>query len=97
MKLPQDIVLTPIITEKSMNAVADRKYTFKVARDAGKIEIAKAVESLFGVTVVKVNTINMQGRFRRQGAYAGYTSQWKKAVVTLSEGSRGIEFFESMA
>ena len=80
-----------------MIAVADRKYTFKVARDAGKIEIANAVEQLFGVTVSKVNTINMQGRFRRQGINAGYTSAWKKAIVTLTENSRGIDFFESMA
>ena len=97
MKLSQDIILAPIITEKSMNAVGDRKYTFKVARDAGKIEIAHAVEQLFGVSVAKVNTINMQGRFRRQGSYTGYTSKWKKAIVTLTENSKGIEFFESMA
>jgi large subunit ribosomal protein L23 len=97
MKFPQDIIITPIITEKSMNAVADRKYTFKVARDAGKIEIAQAVEQLFGVTVAKVNTINMQGRYRRQGMNAGYTSSWKKAIVTLTPSSRGIDFFESMA
>lgn len=97
MKYPQDIVLAPIITEKSMIAVSDRKYTFKVARDAGKIEIANAVEQLFGVTVSKVNTINMQGRYRRQGVTSGYTSKWKKAIVTLTSSSRGIDFFESMA
>lgn len=96
MKFAQDIVLAPIITEKSMNAVADRKYTFKVAKGSGKIEIAKAVEELFGVDVIKVNTINMRGRFRRQGRNEGYTSSWKKAIVTLSESSKGIEFFESM-
>ncbi|MCL2539297.1 MAG: 50S ribosomal protein L23 [Oscillospiraceae bacterium] len=96
MKYPQDIVIAPIITEKSMSAVADRKYTFKVARGAGKIEIAKAVESLFNVSVQKVNTMNMQGRHRRQGAHEGYTSRWKKAIVTLTPSSRGIEFFESM-
>jgi len=96
MKYPQDIVLAPIITEKSMTAVADRKYTFKVAVGAEKIEIARAVESLFGVSVQKVNTMNMRGRYRRQGRTEGYTSKWKKAIVTLTPDSRGIEFFESM-
>lgn len=97
MKFPQDIILAPIITEKSMIAVSEKKYTFKVAKDAEKIEIANAVEQLFGVTVSKVNTINMRGRFRRQGAFSGYTSSWKKAIVTLTAGSKGIDFFESMA
>ena len=96
MKFAQDIVLAPIITEKSMLAVSDRKYTFKVAKGSGKIEIAKAVEELFGVVVIKVNTMNMRGRFRRQGRNEGYTSSWKKAVVTLAADSKGIEFFESM-
>jgi len=96
MRFPQDIILKPIITEKSMNAVSDRKYTFRVAKDAGKIEIAKAVEQLFGVTVSKVNTMHVRGQYRRQGYTGGYTSSWKKAVVTLSADSRGIEFFESM-
>ena len=89
----QDIVIRPIITEKSMTGVANKKYTFEVCQDANKIEIAKAVEELFGV---KVNTLNVRGKFRRQGRYEGYTRAWKKAVVTLTEGSKSIEFFESM-
>ena len=87
----QDIVIRPIITEKSMTGVANKKYTFEVCQDANKIEIAKAVEELFGV-----NTLNVRGKFRRQGRYEGYTRAWKKAVVTLTEGSKSIEFFESM-
>ena len=86
----QDIVIRPIITEKSMTGVANKKYTFEVCQDANKIEIAKAVEELFGVT------LNVRGKFRRQGRYEGYTRAWKKAVVTLTEGSKSIEFFESM-
>ena len=96
MKAPQDIILRPIMTEKSITAVADKKYTFKVAKDSNKIEIAQAVEALFGVKVQKVNTLNVRGKFRRQGRYEGYTRAWKKAVVTLTEGSKSIEFFESM-
>lgn len=95
-KTAQDIVLAPIITEKSMAGIADRKYTFRVAKDAGKIEIAGAVEKLFGVKVDKVNTISMPGHKRRQGRYEGYTPDWKKAVVTLKKNSKGIAFFESM-
>lgn len=92
----QDIVIRPIITEKSMSGIADRKYTFEVHKDANKIEIAKAVEEVFGVKVQKVNTLSVRGRFRRQGRNEGYTRSWKKAVVTLTEGSKTIEFFESM-
>ena len=97
MKLAQDIIIAPVISEKSMIATGDRKYTFKVAKDAGKIEIAHAVEKLFGVKVQKVNTMHMQGRHRRQGINQGYTPSWKKAIVTLTVDSKGIEFFESMA
>ena len=83
MKAAQDIVLAPVITEKSMSGIADKKYTFKVAKDANKIEIAEAVEKLFKVSVAKVNTINVRGQERRMGRYAGRTSSWKKAIVTL--------------
>ena len=96
MKRAQDIILKPIITEKSMAGISLKKYTFKVAKDANKIEIAKAVESLFNVTVDKVNTRNCKGRFVRQGRTAGYRPDWKKAIVTLSEDSKAIEFFEGM-
>ena len=96
MKTAHDIILAPVITENSMMGVANKKYTFKVATDANKIEIADAVEKLFGVKVEKVNTINVRGRFRRQGLHGGYTAASKKAIVTLKEGSKGIDFFESM-
>ena len=96
MKTAHDIILAPVITENSMMGVANKKYTFKVATDANKVEIADAVEKLFGVKVEKVNTINVRGRWRRQGLHGGYTAASKKAIVTLKEGSKGIDFFESM-
>ena len=96
MKAPQDIILRPVITEASMANVQLRKYTFRVAKDANKIEIAKAVEEHFGVKVSKVNTLHVRGHMRRQGRYEGYTPSWKKAVVTLKEDSKPIEFFEGM-
>lgn len=92
----QDIILRPVITEKSMTGAVDKKYTFEVAKSANKIEIAKAVEELFKVKVAKVNTVNVRGRFRRQGRSEGYTPSWKKAYVTLTEDSKNIEFFEGM-
>ena len=97
-KLAYDIILKPIITEKSMEMLATQgKYTFKVAKDSNKIEIAKAVEALFpGVKVAKVNTINCRGVMKRMGRNEGYTPAWKKAVVTLAEGSKTIELFDGM-
>lgn len=95
-KIAQDIILRPIITEESMMGVSEKKYTFKVAKDANKIEIGKAVETLFGVKVAKVNTMNVRGRMRRQGNSQGYTASWKKAIVTLTEDSKTIEFFDGM-
>ena len=97
MKAPQDIILRPVITEASMAAIAQRKYTFKVAKTANKVEIADAVEKLFpGTKVEKVNTMNVHGRFRRQGLHSGYTAASKKAVVTLTKDSKEIEFFNNM-
>ena len=96
MKTAHDIILAPVITENSMQGIAEKKYTFKVATSANKIEIAQAVETLFGVKVEKVNTINVRGRYRRQGMHAGYTAKSKKAIVTLKQDSKGIEFFDSM-
>ena len=95
-KLAQDIILRPIITENSMDGIADRKYTFEVAKDANKIEIAKAVEELFEVKVAKVNTINVDGKLRRYGRYEGFTPSRKKAIVTLTEDSKTIDFFDGM-
>ena len=97
MKTAQDIIIAPVITEKSMSGIADKKYTFKVAKDAGKIEIANAIETVFsGVKVDKVNVINVRGQERRRGRYSGYTSSWKKAIVTLKKDSKPIEFFDGL-
>ena len=96
MKLAQDIIIKPIITEASMMGVVSKKYTFKVASDANKVEIANAVEELFGVTVAKVNTINVSGKMRRYGRFEGYKASWKKAIVTLTEDSKTIEFFDGL-
>ena len=97
MKTAQDIILKPVITENSMAGIADKKYTFKVAVDDTKIDIANAVETLFpGTKVEKVNTMNVHGRFRRQGLHSGYTAASKKAVVTLTKDSKEIEFFNNM-
>ena len=96
MKLAQDIIIKPIITEASMMGVAFKKYTFKVAADANKVEIAKAVEELFGVKVAKVNTVTVNGKLRRYGRFEGYKASWKKAIVTLTEDSKTIEFFDGI-
>ena len=96
MKFAQDIILKPVITERSMDGIADKKYTFKVAVDATKPEIAHAVEELFGVKVADVNTINMKRKPKRLRYKAGYTAEWKKAIVTLTADSKTIEFFEGM-
>ena len=96
MKAPQDIILKPVITEKSMDGLQEGKYTFKVAKDATKPEIKKAVEKLFGVEVDKVTTMNVRGKEKRMGRFVGTTASWKKAIVTLTEDSKAIEFFEGM-
>ncbi len=96
IKTAQDIIIKPIITERSMEGLQMGKYTFKVAKNANKIEIANAVEELFGVKVAKVNTLNCKGRFKRMGQSTGYKPDWKKAIVTLVEGSKTIEFFDGM-
>ena len=96
MKAPQDIILKPVITERSMDDLQAGKYTFKVAKDANKSEIKKAVEQLFGVEVAKVNTLNVNGRNKRYGRYFGNVVDLKIAIVTLTEGSKTIEFFEGM-
>ena len=93
----QDIIIKPIITEASMDGMADRKYTFKVLKSATKPEIANAVETMFkGVKVADVNTINMKSKPKRLGVHAGRTATWKKAIVTLTADSKAIEFFEGL-
>ena len=97
MKSVADIIVRPLITEKSMDGVGIKRYTFEVQKDATKAEIATAVETMFKKTkVVKVNTINMKKKPKRYGVHFGYTGEWKKAVVTLTEESAPIAFFESM-
>ena len=97
MKYAYDIIKRPIITEQSMEAVEDKKYVFEVARGANKVEIKKAIEEILGVKVMKVNTINMQGKRKRlRTAVPGRRPDWKKAVVRLTPDSKSIEFFEGM-
>ena len=96
MKNSYDIILKPVITENSMDMLAEKKYTFKVATDANKIEIKKAVEEIFDVKVEKVTTINMDGKLKRMGRYEGRRASYKKAIVKLTADSKTIEFFESM-
>ena len=97
MKTAYDIIKRPIITEQSMSFTGDKRYTFEVAKDANKIEIAKAVEEAFGVKVAKVNTMHVLGKMKRMGAQpAGRRPSWKKAMVTLTADSKSIEFFEGM-
>ncbi|MBR1863013.1 MAG: 50S ribosomal protein L23 [Ruminococcus sp.] len=95
MKTAHDIIIKPIITEDSMDRLQDKKYTFQVAKDANKIEIAKAIEEIFGVKVAKVNTMSVKGKEKRMGRYTGFRPDWKKAIVTL-EGEKTIEFFDGM-
>lgn len=94
--IAHDIIIRPIITEKSMMGIAEKKYTFEVAKTATRIDIANAVEEAFKVKVAKVNTVSVRGKLKRQGRTQGYTKSWKKAVVTLTEDSKSIEFFEGM-
>ena len=97
MKAAQDIIIRPVITERSMGGIAAGKYTFEVAKDANKIEITEAVEILFpGTKVASVNTMHVRGKQKRMGRNVGMTKSWKKAVVTIKADSKKIEFFESM-
>ena len=97
MKNVYDIIRRPVITEQSMEAVADKKYVFMVDVDSNKTEIKAAIEQIFGVKVAKVNTVRMQGKAKRTGAYpVGKRPEYKKAIVTLTADSKTIEFFEGM-
>ena len=97
MTFAHDIIIAPVVTERSMDMMADRKYTFKVAKGANKIQIAKAIEEIFGVSVMKVTTINMDGKKKRMGANEGRRASYKKAIVKLKEDSKTIEFFDVIA
>ena len=96
MKTPYDVVLKPVISEKSMEDAQVKKYTFKVAVDANKTEVQHAVEEIFDVEVAKVNIMNVVGKKKRMGRYVGMTAASKKAIVTLTEKSKEIEFFQSL-
>ena len=96
MKTAYDIILAPVISEQSMDVAADKKYTFKVATDADKTQVKLAVEEIFGVEVAKVNIMNYDGKVKRMGRNVGRTASYKKAVVTLTNGSKEIEFFQGL-
>lgn len=96
MKTSYDIIRRPVITEKSMAGIADKRYTFEVAKSATKVEIKNAVEDAFKVKVDKVNTLMMKSKPKRLGVHQGTTSAWKKAIVTLTADSKTIEFFDGM-
>lgn len=97
MTFAHDIIIRPVISEHSMEQMENRTYTFEVKIDANKIQIAKAIEEIFGVKVEKVNTIRMQGKMKRMGAHQGRRASYKKAMVKLTEDSKTIEFFDGMA
>ena len=97
MKAAQDIILKPVITEASMSGIADRKYTFIVAKQANKTEIKQAIETIFDVKVERVNTVRQIGKVKRMGLHSGRRAEVKKAYVKLTESSKPIAFFEGMA
>ncbi len=94
--MERDIIIKPLLSEKSYATIKDKKYTFVVAKDANKIEIANEIEKRFDVQVAKVNTANYHGKLKRMGRSQGYTSDWKKAIVTLKKDSKSIQFFDSL-
>ena len=96
MKSMHDVLIRPVLSEKSTDGIADKVYTFEVAKNANKTEIRQAVEAIFNVKVEKVNTVRTMGKMKRQGRYEGRTAEVKKAIVTLRADSKGIEFFDSM-
>lgn len=96
MKNPRDIIKRPIITEGTSDLMVNKTYVFEVDIRSNKTEIKQAIEQIFKVKVVKVNTLRMPAKPKRYGRYSGYTSEWKKAVVTLSEDSKELEFFETV-
>ena len=95
--LAEDIIIKPLLTEKGYDGIADKKYTFIVAKSANKTQIKLAVEKLFGVQVASVNIVNCKGKLKRMGRNAGYTPDYKKAVVQLKADSKAIEFFASLS
>ena len=96
MKTVYDVLIRPIVTEATMNDIADKKYSFEVLPETSKPEIAAAVETVFGVKVAKVNVVNVKKKPKRLGVHSGYTKSWKKAIVTLKPDSKSIEFFDGI-
>ncbi len=96
MKTGYDVIISPIITENTMDMAAEKKYAFKVAKDSNKTEVRKAIEEIFGVDVAKVNIVNVNGKKKRLGRTFGTTSSYKKAIVTLTPDSKEIELFQDM-
>ena len=96
MRSAYDIILEPVISEQSMDVAVDKKYTFKVATDANKTQVKHAIEEIFGVEVARVNIMNYDGKIKRMGRYVGRTAAYKKAIVTLTEKSKEIEFFQGL-
>ncbi|WP_409343419.1 50S ribosomal protein L23 [Paenibacillus sp. MBLB4367] len=96
MKNPRDIIKRPLITERSSDLMANKKYVFEVDIRANKTEIKQAIEQIFKVKVTTVNTLRMPAKPKRYGRHSGYTSEWKKAIVSLSAESKELEFFESV-
>ncbi|HHT64595.1 MAG: 50S ribosomal protein L23 [Caldicoprobacterales bacterium] len=97
MKNPHDIIIKPVLSEKSYDSIADKKYTFIVDRKANKTEIKQAIEAIFGVKVESVNTLRQEGKMKRTGVHIGRRPSFKKAYVRLTADSKEIEFFEGMA
>lgn len=96
MRSAYDVIIKPVITEQSMDMAAEKKYTFKVATDANKTQVRLAIEEIFGVDVKKVNIMNYDGKMKRMGRTQGKTAAYKKAIITLTEGSKEIEFFQGL-
>ena len=95
MRSAYDVIIKPVISERSMDLAQQKKYTFKVAKDANKTQVKLAVEEIFGVEVKKVNIMNIDGKVKRMGRYVGRTSAYKKAIVTLKEGDT-IDFYSNI-
>lgn len=96
MKTEYQTIIKPIITENTMDLADEKKYVFQVAKDANKTEVRQAVEKIFGVDVAKVNIMNVNGKTKRMGRYVGRTASYKKAIVTLTPGSKEIEIFQGL-
>ncbi|MEG1706354.1 MAG: 50S ribosomal protein L23 [Clostridia bacterium] len=92
-----EVIIRPVLTEKSYDGIPKKTYTFEVAKSSNKVEIKKAIEEIFSVKVEKITTATVKGKLKRQGRTEGYTPTWKKAVIKLTEDSKKLEFFESLS